>query len=261
MRKNKRNIEKRKRNGKAFLKGILIFSFLGVGLLLFLTKSNFFNIKKVELYGKNITLQESLQEKGDRFLNENLLFLKGEKVKEALSENPYVDNVKIKKDFPSKMVLEVEESDIAFYMGKGKNAYILSSKLRVLEQNRNGNLNGDIKNLIEIVGLKTPKVEIGEKLMETEDKVIENFCDELYKIKMENKTEHKITKVDLSSLSMIKIWFGRVEVRVGDGSDLAVKVNKALNILEDKKLNMTKGYIDLSFNGSPIINRGMEATK
>lgn len=261
MRKMERNNGKRKRNGKAFLRGILIFSFLGVGLLLFLTKSNFFNIKTVELYGKNITLEESLQEKGNRFLNENLLFLKGDEVRGALTENPYVDNVKIKKDFPNKMILEIEESDIAFYMGKGKNAYILSSKLSVLEQNRNGNLNGDIKNLIELVGLKTPKIQIGEKLIQTEDKVIENFCSDLYKIKIANTTKHKITKVDLSNLSMIKIWFGRIEVRVGDGSDLAVKVNKALNILEDKDLNMKKGYIDLSFKGSPIINREMEATK
>ncbi len=254
-----KNGKRKKKGGKAFLKGILFFSFLSCGLLLFLTKSAFFNIKSVEVYGQNITLQESLQKKGERFLDESLLFIKTDEIKQALKENPYVENIKVKKNFPNKMLLEVEESDIAYYIGKGKSAYILSSKLRVLEQNKNGNLNGDIKNLIEIVGLEKPKMEIGERIVSTEDGVIENFCEELYKIKKANETKHKITKVDLSNISMIKIWFGRIEVRVGDGNELVEKINKVLNILENKEINIEKGYIDLSFNGSPIINRGMEA--
>lgn len=256
MRKIKNLGKKKKRKGKAFLKGIFIISFLFIGVLLFLTKSSFFNVKEVYINGDNLTLEESLKDKSNNFIGENILFLKSKDVVNSLSENPYVKDISIDRKLPNKLILNVEESDVAFYVGKGKNAYILSSNLRVLEKNNNGNLNSDIKNLVEITGLKFDKVNIGDKLINTDDNIIDSICKQIYDIKKVNKTKHKINKVDFSNLSRIKIWIGKVEVRVGDGTDFISKVNTALNILENKELKMEKGYIDLSFEGSPIINRG-----
>ncbi|WP_288479788.1 cell division protein FtsQ/DivIB [uncultured Clostridium sp.] len=246
----------RKRKGKAFLKGLFILSFLLIGILLFLTKSDFFNIKEVYVKGENLTLEESLKEKGKSFIGENILFLKSKEVISSLNENPYVKSVNISRKLPNKLILDVEESDVAFYIGKGKNAYILSSNLRILEKNNNGNLNSDIKNLVEITGIKLDEIKIGDKLIDAEDKIVDNICKNIYEIKKVNKTKHKINRVDFSNLSRIIIWIGQVEIRVGDGTDFISKVNTALNILENKELKMEKGYIDLSFDGSPIINRG-----
>ncbi|MGL4850073.1 MAG: cell division protein FtsQ/DivIB [Clostridium sp.] len=250
--------KKKRKKGNTFLKGICIFSFLGIGLILFLTKSTFFNIKEVLVEGENLALKQSLDEKGKFFLGQNLLFVKPDDVKDKIKENPYIKNVNVSKKFPSTIRVDVEESDVAFYIGKGKNAYILSSTLRVLEKNNNGNLNKDIKNLVEIVGISGKNIEIGNYLVSTEEKIIEGICEDIYKIKKVNKTKHKISKVDFSNLSNIKIWIGQVEVRVGDGRDFVKKINDSLNILEDKNLKMDSGYIDLSFNGAPVINRNVK---
>ena len=59
--------------------------------------------------------------------------------------------------------------------------------------------------------------------------------------------------VNVANINNIIIYFDNVEVKVGNGNDLIKKVNIALNILEDKKLNFKKGYIDLSFDGTPVI--------
>ncbi|MGL5647723.1 MAG: cell division protein FtsQ/DivIB [Clostridium sp.] len=249
---------KKQKKGNTFLRGICIFSFLLMGLVLILTKSTFLNVKKVVVEGENLALKESLEEKGEIFLEQNLLFIKPNEVEKKIMENPYVQKVTISKKLPNTIKVNVEESDIAFYTGKGKNAYILSSTLRVLEKNNNGNLNKDIKNLVEIVGINKKDIKPGDYLVQTEEKIIEGVCEDIYKIKKVNKTKHNISKVDFSNLSRIKVWIGLVEIKVGDGSDFIRKINDSLNILEDKTLKMESGYIDLSFNGTPIINRDIK---
>ncbi|MGL4873649.1 MAG: cell division protein FtsQ/DivIB [Clostridium sp.] len=249
---------KKRKKGNGFLKGICIFSFLAICLVLVLTKSTFFNTKKVLVEGENLALKQSLEEKGNIFLDQNLLFIKPDDVKEKIKENPYIKNVNVSKKFPNTIKIDVEESDVAFYVGKGKNAYILSSTLRVLEKNNNGNLNKDIKNLVEITGIDQKNIKIGDYLIKTEEKIIEGICEDIYKIKKVNKTKHKISKVDFSNLSNIKIWIGQIQIRVGDGGNFIKKINDSLNILQDKNLNMNSGYIDLSFNGTPVINRNVK---
>ena len=63
--------------------------------------------------------------------------------------------------------------------------------------------------------------------------------------------ELKFSEINIFDLSNIICYIGNVEIIIGDSSDLINKVNVALNLIEQGII--TKGYIDLSFDGPPVI--------
>ncbi|MGL4569728.1 MAG: cell division protein FtsQ/DivIB [Clostridium sp.] len=241
----------RKAKKKRLIKrSIFIIILLAIIIWLFITKSSVFLIKNVSITGEHLVTKDFISEKAQEIKGENIFFVKSDEVKKLLKSDPYVGDITIKRKFPSTLEVAVTEKNVAYYIKSNSNYDVISSDLVLLE-------NVDklkTEDLIEIIGLKKQSGELGQKYCDvSDDSRIENFFNDLYDIKKENSTSHKITKVDVSNLSHIIVYFNEVEVKVGNGSDLTKKINTALNIMEDKKLNFKKGYIDLSFDGAPVL--------
>lgn len=246
---NNKYIRKAKR--KRLIKRIIfIIILLGIIIWLFITKSSVFLIKNVDVTGEHLVTKDFISEKTQEIKGENIFFIKSNEIQKLLKSDPYVGSVEIKRKFPSTLEINVTEKDVAYYIKSNSNYDVISSDLVLLENVNKLKTDG----LIEITGLKKQSGELGQKYCDTgDDTRLDTFFSTLYKIKKANKTSHKITKVDVSNLSHIIVYFNDVQVKVGSGPDLIKKINKALNILEDKKLNFKKGYIDLSFEGAPIL--------
>ena len=54
-------------------------------------------------------------------------------------------------------------------------------------------------------------------------------------------------------MNNIVCYIQNVEIMIGDSSDLIDKMNLALNAIEQGVIS--KGYIDMSFNGPPVIKQ------
>lgn len=241
----------KKARKKRIIKRIIFIGILFIIVFgLFITKSNVFLIKNVEVSGDNLLSKESIDENLQNVKGKNIFFIKSDDLKKMLKSDPYVSEVSISRSFPSTLNVNVKEKDIAYYVKTSSGYDIISSDLILLE--KVPNLKND--KMIEIVGINTDNDKLGSKYVDTKDDTrLEDFLKELYAIKQANETEHYITKINVSNLNDIKVYFGDVEVKVGNGEDLAKKINIALNVLEDKKLNFKKGYIDVSFDGAPVI--------
>ncbi|GAA0069157.1 hypothetical protein UT300003_06800 [Clostridium sardiniense] len=243
-------IKKAKRK-RLIKKSIFIIILLSIAGGLIVTKSNLFLIKNVKVSGENLVTKDLIDEKLQSIKGENIFFIKSSEVEKVLKSDPYVNGVTLKRHFPSTLEVDIKEKNIGYYVKYGDEYDVISSDLVLLE--KVNKLKGD--GLIEIKGLKSEGRKIGEKYVDTkDDKRLENFLETLYEIKNSNTTKNKITMVNVTNINDIIVYFNNdVKVKVGNGNDLIKKINTALNILEDKKLNLKKGYIDLSFEGTPVI--------
>jgi len=65
--------------------------------------------------------------------------------------------------------------------------------------------------------------------------------------------EYVFSQIDIEDLNNIVCYIQNVEIMIGDSSDLIDKMNLALNAIEQGVIS--KGYIDMSFNGPPVIKQ------
>lgn len=244
---------KKARRKRMIKRSIFILILILVALGLFITKSNMFLIKNIEVSGNKLISKNLIVDKLQGVKGENIFFIKSNDIKTKLKSDPYINEISISRKFPSTLKVDITEKNVAYYV-KSNNGYdIISSDFIFLE--KVNNLNG--KNLIEITGLNSGNETLGSKYIDTKDDTrLEDFLKELYKIKQANTTKHNITNVNVSNLNSIIVYFGTTEVRIGNGDDLVKKMNDALNILsglKEQKVDMKNGYIDVSFEGAPVI--------
>ncbi len=227
---------------------IIILIIIASGL--FVTKSNVFLIKKINITGEDLITKDIIYKKVNEINGENIFFVKGSEIEKLLKSDPYVDKITIKRKLPSTLEINVKEKNVGYYVKNGNNYDIISSDLVLLEKSNELKT----KDLIQITGLNSTNNKLGEECVNTsDDKRLKDFLSNLYDIKKANKTNNKITMVNVSNINKMKVYFKDIEVKVGNGENLVNKMRTALSILEDKKLNFKNGYIDLSFDGTPVI--------
>ncbi|MBE6054139.1 MAG: FtsQ-type POTRA domain-containing protein [Clostridium sartagoforme] len=234
--------KRRKKIIKRIILGLFVFI---IGIIIFIYKAPIFNLKNIKFTGLVTITNESLQEKLKYNIGQNIFTLDYNKIEKDLKDNPYIKEVKIKKKGINSININVVENKIAFY-------FINDNKIRCI--NNEGVIVEEVdtienRNLTKLSGIDTSEKEIGSKVLEEDDLKI--ILDTFYKMIEVIPEELKITEINIFDLNNIICYIGNVEVILGDSSDLMNKVNIALNIIEQGTLS--KGYIDLSFDGPPVI--------
>ena len=245
VKKTNKYIMKSKRK-RVIKKIIITLLFLIMGVIIFVTKSNVFIVKKVAVTGNPIITGEDVKERCEKVLGENIFFVSKSDLTKEAKKNPYVEAVTVTKKFPKQININIVEKEGIYYIDEGKNKLILSNKLVLLERT------DDLKsrNLVEIRGIDYKEVEVGQKVLE--DNRISEILTTFYNIVRNNPTEYNISLIDLQDLTNIKVYIGEVEGRLGNDENLLDKMNKILHIVSSQEVAMNKGYIDVSFEGSPV---------
>lgn len=236
-----------KRRKKKIKNTILILIALFCITILFVFKSTFFNIKSVNIEGNSIIKSESLDKEVEYLKGTNILTVNTESIVDALKKNSYIESVSIKKEFPSKLKINVTEREAKFYFIENDKKYIINYEFVILEEKSSI----DDMNLVEIKNINGNTTNVGEKAIEDDrkSKILKNIHDILNK----NKSEIEFKAIDINDLTDIKFYSKDVEVKVGNDEDIKGKLNKAINILKDKNVNITKGIIDVRYNSNPSI--------
>ncbi len=245
VKKTNKYIMKSKR--KRLIKKIIItLLFLIMGVIIFVTKSNVFIVKKVAVTGNPIITGEDVKERCEKVLGENIFFVSKSDLTKEAKKNPYVEAVTVTKKFPKQININIVEKEGIYYIDEGKNKLILSNKLVLLE--KTDDLRG--RNLVEVKGIQYKEGEVGERVLE--DNRISEILTTFYNIVRNNPTDYNISSIDLNDLTNIKVYIGEVEGRLGNDEKLLDKMNKILHIVSSPEVAMNKGYIDVSFEGSPV---------
>lgn len=234
---------KRKKNMK---KLIVIFFLITIGMVILINKSNLFIIKKVAILGNPIISGEDVKERTQNLIGKNIFFISKRDIINEAKKNPYVEEVEISKVYPKQVNIKIVEKQGIYYVDKVAYKCVLNNKLILLEKPDNI----DNRNLVELKGVNFDDVEPGNVVLENSR--IENILDVFYKIIKNNPTNYKIDSIDLNDLTNIKVYIGEVEGRLGSDENLLDKMNKLLHIMASPEVGITKGYIDVGFDGAPV---------
>jgi len=113
---------------------IPLIAFGGVIYLLTHTVPSAFKIKTVELAGNEHLTDDELRNIGGLRGDESLVTLSSRKVYEKLKESPWIQTASVRKEYPSKLLISIRETEpFALLDMKGK-MFIVDDKGRLLEE-------------------------------------------------------------------------------------------------------------------------------
>lgn len=238
---------KSKKRKKRIKKISMITIILTIALILFITKAPIFNIKSIEITGTSKISSDNLKENLNMFIGENIYVVNEEEIKNILLSNQYIKDVKISRKGISNLVIEISEESPVFYIENNGFKYIINEDLEVIEEVE------DIqdRNVVKISGIEYSNIVIGEKI--NDDIIYPTILKIFYPYIAQNRESIKFDEIDISDIVNIKGRIGNVEIYFGDDSDIHNKMENIYRIMLSEEINITNGYIDVSFDGPPII--------
>lgn len=224
---------------------IMIIILVIVGMI-FAIKSNIFIIKKVAVLGNPIMSGEDVKKSTENLIGQNIFFINKDNIINEAKKNPYVENVEISKVYPKQINIKVLEKPGIYYVDKDEYKYILDGQSNLLEKTDDV----ENRNLVKVIGINPKDVELGNKTLDNNRML--KFLDVFYQIIKNNPTNYNINVIDVSDLMNIKVYIGIVEGRLGNDENIPDKMNKLLHIIENPNVGITKGYVDVGFEGAPV---------
>lgn len=234
---------KRKRSIKRI---IILIIILIVGGIIFATKSNFFNIKKVAILGNPIMSGEDVKARTENLIGQNIFLINKQNIINEAKKNPYVESVEIKKVFPKEVDIKISEKQGIYCIDKDGQKYVLDGGSILLEKTDNV----ENRKLVNLIGIELKNSELGNRTIDNTRTLA--FLDVFYQIIKNNPTNYNIDSIDVSDLMNIKVYIGKVEGKLGNDENIPDKMNKLLHIIENPNIGITEGYIDVGFNGAPV---------
>ncbi|NLZ47331.1 MAG: FtsQ-type POTRA domain-containing protein [Clostridiales bacterium] len=244
----------RRRKRKKLIKKIIIFSILAIiALTVFLLKHPYFNIIRVEVTNNKLLDKGEIESLSNVNLGSNIFYLNKNEIRKQLLSNPYISNVKIHRKLPSTVELEIIERKPQYYIFREEDYIIVDTEGVALESVLSLDAaRKDSNVLVELTGLDISEIKIGEKVSNDNKKIeqLQVFSDLIQR----NISDTVITAINLESDADIKVYFKDIMVKVGNINNMESKLNDAINIITQKNLADLKGYIDISFDGDPVMS-------
>lgn len=239
-------IEEKKRRKKIKKTIALLMVLIGL-LILFLIKAPIFNINNVKIVSDDneVALKDDIENKLQGIKGRNIFYVKRSYIESILKNDPYIKDVKVTKALPNNLTVEVKENKKVFTIEQNGNYYALDESGKVLDKK----LGED--DLVKLEGITIQDKEVGEKI--TEDEKILEVIKDFGALINSNTSSIKFSKLDISNLSNISLYSNDVLIKIGGNFDLTRKLNNAVNILKSDKVDIKKGYIDVSVEGNPVI--------
>ena len=235
--KDAKKFIKAKKRKKLIKKVTLMTIVIVVALFIFFTKAPIFNIKSITFKGNVTIAKEVLYSEVEDRIGLNIFTVNQKSIKEEILKNRYVSSVSVKRKGLNGLVIQITEEAPVYYINDGTKISIINENLDVIEEV--DNLEG--RNLVEIKGLDLSIVNDKSRLA--------NF----YPFISQNKEEIHLSSLDISNIVNIIGYIGDIEIFFGDDSDLYNKMENVYRIILNDGINMKKGYINVSINGSPVI--------
>lgn len=243
------DIVKGKKLNRKFKRGLVIFILLATTVVILGLKLPYFNISKITVQNNLNIPKESIIDISKIQNGNNIFYFDSNLAKSLLLKNEYIENVSIKRILPSTINIDVDERKITyFYNDKGK--YLVIGTDGVLIEKRNDIIS---MKLASLLGFEFSKSEVGKKLKCNENRKFDAI-NQIGELILNNNSNHIITKVDVSDVLNINVYFDNICVKIGSIENVKNKLNMAINILSQNALKGSKGYIDVSFEANPVFS-------
>ncbi|MBC8062275.1 MAG: FtsQ-type POTRA domain-containing protein [Clostridiaceae bacterium] len=241
----------RKRRKKKAVKKLVVFFVLLFSILIILCfKLPYFNIVQITVFNNKSISQDEIIKLSKLKLGTNLFYQNFAKSKKEIMSNPYILDVTFSRKIPNEVEIFISERKAEFYSTEG-------SEFAIFDKNSIGlEIKDNINNmkLVRVDGIDIKSVKLGKALGNDDDKRVKTIktISDLNSRKMDGVPD--MTSIDLTNANDLKIYYGDIYVILGAGHGIEEKLNKAISILQSDGVKSGKGYIDVSFNGIPVVS-------
>lgn len=217
-----------------------------VGILIFLYKSEMFNICNIEIKGNNQISQEKILELSGINLNANIFLTNINRSEKQISENTYIKEVTIKRILPDKIKIEIIEKEKAYMVQVDENVAYLDKNGYILEISPN-----KLDKLIMLQGYSTAKEEFvqGSTLNEEDLKRLQDV-QQIIKSSEKMELHDKITSINIKDKNdyILNLHTYKKIVYIGDTSNLSTKMLRTKDIIEKTTDKEGKIFVNGKFS-------------
>ncbi len=241
--KNQRKIAKKKKRVKRIIKWTSLALIIIAGAI-FAFASPLFNITQIEVINTNLLSKDKVISLSGIKKDQNIFrFLKSDVIKK-IKEDPYVQDVKINRQLPNKVQIDIEERQRNFSLEFLNGYAYINNQGYILE------ISQDKLNLPVIKGASTEENNItpGKRLEQKDLEKLE-VAIKIMTIAKENELDEKVTSIDISNKNEYILYLEseKKTVYLGNQENLTTKMLYTKKIIEKESGNEGIIYVNGDF--------------
>lgn len=217
---------------------ILIFSII-------LASSEIFNVREISVSGiDNLTENEIISFSNIK-IGDNTFKINFGKTKNLIEENPYVEEVSIKRKFPNKIEINVKERNVRYMLQLAESFIYVDGQGYILE------ISKEKKEVPILLGILTDlsNIETGDRLTK-EDLIKLNTVNKIVGTAKNYEIFNLITKINITDETEYILYFeseGKIAY-IGNASDLNTRILWIKTILEQNLGTNGKIFVNMDLN-------------
>lgn len=241
--KNQRKIAKKKKRVKRIIKWTSLALIIIAGAI-FAFASPLFNITQIEVINTNLLSKDKVISLSGIKKDQNIFrFLKSDVIKK-IKEDPYVQDVKINRQLPNKVQIDIEERQRNFSLEFLNGYAYINNQGYILE------ISQDKLNLPVIKGASIEENNItpGKRLEQKDLEKLE-VAIKIMTIAKENELDEKVTSIDISNKNEYILYLEseKKTVYLGNQENLTTKMLYTKKIIEKESGNEGTIYVNGDF--------------
>ncbi len=244
--KNERKRQRKIKRIKRILKIITLLVII-IGGVTFAMLSPIFNIQEIEVINNQKLSQDEIISLSGLSKNQNIFRFLSNKCINQIKTNPYIEKVEIKRIFPNKVQISVEERTVTYNVEFLNGYAYINNQGYILEIS---NEKSDVP-IVQGVETKEEEIKAGNRLSNEDLEKLEIVIQitDAYKTA---DLESQITSIDISNKNEYTVYMDEAKkiVYLGDGTNLGDKILWLQAILQDNEGIEGEIYLDGDLNGN-----------
>ncbi len=208
--------------------------------------SELFETKNIEIVGNTIMSDDEIIKKLDIKVDKNIFMYNTNKMINKLKDNPYIEDVKIKRNLPSGLKITIKEKEIYAILRDGKDYCYIDNQANFIEKIK------DIEK-DEIVKVDVAYI-IEDNNVKFKDKEEKDTLIKLLDAIKECNLSKKINEINFEKSDIINIYTNdNIQIKLNKDNNIKYNISRSSAIMADlQKKSNNKGIVDLTYQNYAI---------
>ena len=211
-----------------------------------LLNSELFETKNIEIVGNTVINDDEIIKKLDIKVDKNIFMYNTNKMINKLKDNPYIEDVKIKRTLPSGLKITIKEKEVYAILRDGKDYCYIDNQANFIEQikdiEKDDIVKVDVAYIIEDNNIKFKDKEEKDTLIKLLDAIKE--CN----------LSKKINEINFEKSDIINIYTNdNIQIKLNKDNNIKYNISRSSAIMADlQKKSNNKGIVDLTYQNYAI---------
>ena len=211
-----------------------------------LLNSELFETKNIEIVGNTVLSDDEIIKKLDIKVDKNIFMYNTNKMINKLNDNPYIEDVKIKRNIPSGLKVTIKEKEIYAILRDRKDYCYIDNQANFIEQikdiEKDDIVKVDVAYIIEDNNVKFKDKEEKDTLIKLLDAIKE--CN----------LSKKINEINFEKSDIINIYTNdNIQIKLNKDNNIKYNISRSSAIMADlQKKSNNKGIVDLTYQNYAI---------